>query len=686
MELKMLETPIKQDFKIINSRQEALFNKINDCIKKDYALFSFDIFDTLITRTTASPQGIFLIMQNELKKNSNIDSFVINNFLNLRINAQNYIYRLKNKNIEQITIQASTKDDFTIYEIYDFLGKNYGLNQEEINSLINLEIETEYKNSLPIKENIELIKYLLSKNKKVVLISDMYLPEKVVRNMLIKHDEIFKDIKIYVSSEYFLKKSSGGLYSVVEKEENIKPDLWLHIGDNKYSDIEVSKKIGIDSFCFENVELLEIEKYFWSEKDKYQDLTFQTVIGASKNTRNSLIDNKQAGFGTLAASILFPYCRWIVETSIKKGIERLYFIARDGYILKLMCDIIIKEFNYNIETQYIYGSRQAWRLPCVDCIEDLVSAFKTYGHVRTFKTIAEMLDISTDELMNFYKANHSITKMVGDHEAVAIYNTLAQNPKFMEYILEKNKNKRKLLIEYLKTLKLNEKNFAFVDLTVSGASNNLLSKLILKEFNLKPCFFHLRTSMKYENKDFVYYDFIQKYTHPFVEYFCRAPHGQTMEYEERNGKIIPILDNTEIADNFEDYEEGIKLCAKLIAKTQNTNKLENDLSIFYSYSQYIETQADEEIIKYIGKVPFSLFGVKKEYSMTKEKFNLLSAIRYFYFKKENNLFEQKLNYTISNSSLGVKLLAAFFRKFPKINHPLIKRRMKHTIMSIKYSF
>ena len=52
-----------------HSRQQKLFNYVNECILKGYELFSFDVFDTLITRTTANPKGIFAIIQNELISN-----------------------------------------------------------------------------------------------------------------------------------------------------------------------------------------------------------------------------------------------------------------------------------------------------------------------------------------------------------------------------------------------------------------------------------------------------------------------------------------------------------------------------------------------------------------------------------------------------------------------------------------
>ena len=45
-------------------------------------MYSFDVFDTLITRTTATPWGIFALMRDRLKLEKqihNLDEYVVDN-------------------------------------------------------------------------------------------------------------------------------------------------------------------------------------------------------------------------------------------------------------------------------------------------------------------------------------------------------------------------------------------------------------------------------------------------------------------------------------------------------------------------------------------------------------------------------------------------------------------------------
>ena len=49
-------------------------------------IYSFDVFDTLITRTTASPLGIFALMQERLQREraeNGLEDYVIDNFYEL---------------------------------------------------------------------------------------------------------------------------------------------------------------------------------------------------------------------------------------------------------------------------------------------------------------------------------------------------------------------------------------------------------------------------------------------------------------------------------------------------------------------------------------------------------------------------------------------------------------------------
>ena len=66
---------------------------------------------------------------------------------------------------------------------------------------------------------------------------------------------------------------------------------------------------------------------------------------------------------TVSAPLVFGFMWWTIQEAQKKGIKRLYFLARDGYVMYEMAQIICEHFKLEIECRYLYCSRIAWRLP-----------------------------------------------------------------------------------------------------------------------------------------------------------------------------------------------------------------------------------------------------------------------------------------------------------------------------------
>jgi len=318
-------------------------------MKEKKRIYSFDIFDTLITRVTYEPKGIFELMQKKLQKIDSIDIELKESFVMLRMIAE--------KNLRH----QSKNEEIDIFEIYKYLIEMIHLEKSWIEFLVELEIETECRYTIGIKENIESLKKRKEEGNQVILISDMYLKEEHIRKMLVLVDDIFEDIPIYVSSEYGKTKSSGRLFLEVKKKENIEFSTWTHYGDNYHSDYLVPRMFGIDAVHIEKKSLVEWEKRLFNQKKEF-DIDTQIELGIVSLIRLNNHITKYENLGlSIGGMILFPYVNWIIFQCQKRKIKRLYFIARDGYILKKIADKILETQNLDIETKYIYGSRKVWR-------------------------------------------------------------------------------------------------------------------------------------------------------------------------------------------------------------------------------------------------------------------------------------------------------------------------------------
>ena len=198
-------------------------------IDLSYDLYSFDIFDTLVTRRVATPSGIFAIMQDMIQETS-LPKLIKANFFDIRINSEE-IARSNHCCFYQ-------SREVCFEDIYKTMQKNYSLSDSEISFLMNTEINTEINNITGIAENINKLKYLISNNKRVILVSDMYFNTVILKKILVGIDPVFTHIKVYVSNEFQASKANGNLYEVIKNIEDISYQQWLHIGDNFHSDIK----------------------------------------------------------------------------------------------------------------------------------------------------------------------------------------------------------------------------------------------------------------------------------------------------------------------------------------------------------------------------------------------------------------------------------------------------------------
>ena len=319
-------------------------------------MYSFDVFDTLITRVTATPTGIFSLMQRKIQKNPMYqgNAYVQENFFSLRIGAEE---------VARNTYVRNGINEVTVEQIYGVLVAEHLLTEGQAVSLATLERETEQKAVQGIPSNIKKVKQLLEAGERVVLISDMYLDRETIQKMLGKVDPILASLPLYVSSDEEKKgKWTGELFRLVQEKEQVSWKDWHHCGDNPHSDYKVPKSLGIVCERYQPEALLEVEKEYL--KGKEAEAKTQLMVGCARLARIYGKENTAYRLGcSIGGAILYPYVNWLLKDCVEKGIKRLYFIARDGFIIKELADVMIQKQGLEIETRYLYGSRIAWRIP-----------------------------------------------------------------------------------------------------------------------------------------------------------------------------------------------------------------------------------------------------------------------------------------------------------------------------------
>ena len=95
------------------------------------------------------------------------------------------------------------------------------------------------------RQVLDLIRDYRKRGKRILFISDMYLPSDFLRFQLRRFGFWEEGDRIYVSGEIGLTKYSGNLFRYIQREEKISRCSWKHVGDNTYSDYYVPKSMLI---------------------------------------------------------------------------------------------------------------------------------------------------------------------------------------------------------------------------------------------------------------------------------------------------------------------------------------------------------------------------------------------------------------------------------------------------------
>lgn len=423
-------------------------------------IVSFDIFDTLVFRLVNKPSDIFEFVSLRYNSKSEREDMVFN-FRSERIKA------------EEKTRLKSGRREVTLFEIYQNIG-NY--NNKLKRKLIDEELLCEKTFILPNMEMIGLYKYALKKNKKVIIISDIYLSETFIAEVLEKCG-ITGYNRLYVSSEHKVTKSSGELFRHVLKSESIPVNKWLHIGDDLKSDIINPSKFGIKTCHYKrrinHPKELHIEDYVflniaqeYRRKEKYRKLKRES---ANKNNHDP--DAYKFGYHIFGILIL-GYINWLHNKFLQNKISSVFFFSREGYFIKKAYDFYFGDGEWEgLKTNYLYVSRKSLYLPALTkgiLLDDFLLFYPMEGK-KVFENLCS-LGICKEDALQFMDAHK-----LGADEPANVLNRYLDELKGL--IDKSNKYRLQNTESYLSQFDFSG-NFAIVDVGWSGGMQIAFEKII----------------------------------------------------------------------------------------------------------------------------------------------------------------------------------------------------------------
>ena len=353
---------------------DGLENLKRSILYSECKYVSFDVFDTLIIRPLWEPSDIFKFAFAELPAY----------YVTIRRQAENTC-----REIEKLACKS--KEDITLSDIYNYMGEEFGISADMLKFMKDREISAEYKLCTVRRTGRELFELAIAAGKRIVLTSDMYLEEDVLRNILIQNGYNGYE-RIFLSSSYGKLKATGSLFKVVLKELDIASNEILHIGDNRHNDVEMPAGLDIEAQYFPNA----IDVFCNRIKDIYTGDAFKDIYCGTNSlfdsrefikqmplrcataiVANKMFDNPFRGFnhksmynadpyyiGYMAEGMhVFGVAKWIYDKALECGYDKIIFLARDGFLIKKAFDYIsaamVGKTNKLIKSSYFYATRRS---------------------------------------------------------------------------------------------------------------------------------------------------------------------------------------------------------------------------------------------------------------------------------------------------------------------------------------
>lgn len=547
-----------------SSFEEKLFTK-----SKFADVISFDLFDTLLIRPFAKPDSVFDYIEEKVNY-----KYGIKNFKFMRIEAEKASRAKKNH-----------VGDVNISEIYFAFAEIAKIDFSLSRKLLEMEVNIELALLKPREYVVKLARNLKASGKRLIIVSDTYLDKQYIKTILSNNEIDFFD-NVYISCDIGKRKDRQDIWEYVLSHEDVEKKRFLHIGDNEHSDNQILLNHGF----MEPVHLIKPSELFrhssfgetiWKTLEPYRGWKENLLFGIIANLYCSdptpkkffllefpLGDPHSLGY-IIYGPIVFSFLSWLIKTSSNDGIEHLKFISRDGYLLSIAYELILKHPSLTYsdlkfpDATYFLSSRRAARFSLFKDENDIPILLEEYfdGTLRNFFEnrlhIYDMDIIESQIGLNELEQKISLPK---DSNKVGILLT-----KFIEILTHQADDERSALIKYCKQEGLDgDGKIGLVDIGYSGSVQTCLIKLL--DIELHGYYFITNkksaaiTSLNDSTVQGYFGNFvdIDESKIPIARYYLlmelilTAPHGQLIYFKRCSSTIkpIPIYDQTEMSEEW----------------------------------------------------------------------------------------------------------------------------------------
>lgn len=293
-----------------------------------YRMVSFDLFDTLVWREIA-------LEDVQAKTAEFADRFLRGDHGPL---PRGLLFHARRRHQEALkkagmALKAGYRNEIDLEQVFDTALAPYiadpQVRARAVAAALAFEIETEARVLTVDPAMRDFLVKLRAQGKVVILISDMYFSETLLRDILTRLNLLHYFDHIFVSATVGVTKHSGKLFSHVDAALGSGDWKRIHVGDNWNNDVVQPRKAGWDALHYLNTanEMRKHELEVMTRLDGYrQPKARKRLLAEIRGTR------PEGRLVRLVAAGFLGFARQVLSTAQRDGFDRVMFLTRDGTV------------------------------------------------------------------------------------------------------------------------------------------------------------------------------------------------------------------------------------------------------------------------------------------------------------------------------------------------------------------
>lgn len=281
----------------------------------------------------------------------------------------------------------------------------------------------------------------------------------------------------------------------------------------------------------------------------------------------------------VTAPVLLTYVWYVLREAEKSGLKRLYFLARDGYIMLKIAQEIAKVCPVGLDLRYLYCSRASLRMPSYHRIpeDEMMDLLLHRGTNLTISHILDRADLTQEQRLALYAqldidaAEESAA--LDENDFAEICAKLRSCTLFREFVMANSSAAHTDAIAYFVQEGLTDGvPFGIVDTGWTGSMQRSLRQLSDDFPPITGFYFGMFARPKSE-EDGTYKTWYfsadsaigvrTKFNNNLFECLCAAPHSMTVGYEQVNGRYAPVFRQAANGGTMTDViETQVALCTQ----------------------------------------------------------------------------------------------------------------------------